>query len=117
MYLLEATGKDAFELMADLFDPIGEIASDKMILKCIQTNQKVKAIKFAMKNHSESLIKVLALCNNIDASEYNKTAPEMLADVMQVINHPTIASLFTSQAQSESEASFGSATENTEATE
>lgn len=117
MYLLEAKGEQAFELMADLFDPIGEIASDARILKCIQTNQNAKAVKFAMKDHADSLMKVLALCNNCEVSEYQKTAPEILVDVMKVINYPTIASLFTSQAQSESEASFGSATENTEAKE
>lgn len=114
MKLLEVTGAEAFEMMADLFDPIAEIASDVEILKCIQTNQKAKAIKFALKNHAKTMAEIMAICEGVPLEEYNKTLPEMMQDVLTVMNHPIVADLFTSQAQNK-ETSFGSATENTEA--
>ena len=115
MYLLEATGEQAFELMADLFDPVAEIASDMDVLACIQSGQKLKAIRFALKNHAKAMTKIMALCEGVAVEDYKKTAPEMLRDVLLVVNHPIVADLFTSQAQSNDEASSGSATENTEA--
>ena len=114
MYLFEAKGSAAFELVADLFEPISEIAQDKEILVCVQTKQRAKAIIFAIKNHAQSLNKILALCNGVPEEDYNKSVPEMMADIMKIVNHPIIAELFSSQAQNDT-TSFGSATENTEA--
>lgn len=114
MYLLEAKGEEAFELMADLIDPISEIASDAKILHCIQTNQKMKAVKYAMKKHKKTLIKILAMCNGVPEEEYNRTAPEMLAELMAVTNNETVAGLFFSQAQRETGTGSGSATVSTE---
>ena len=116
MKLLEVTGAEAFEMMADLFDPITDIASDVEILKCIQTNQKVKAIKFALKNHSKAMAQIMAICEGVPLEEYNKSLPEMMKDVLTVMNHPIVADLFTSQAQNV-ETSSGSAMESTEASE
>ena len=116
MKLLEVTGAEAFEMMADLFDPITEIASDAEILKCIQTNQKAKAIKFALKKHSKSMAEIMAICEGVPVEEYHKSLPEMMRDVLTVMNHPIVADLFTSQAQNE-ETYSGSAMESTEASD
>ena len=113
MKLLEVTGAEAFEMAADLFDPIADIASDAEILKCIQTNQRAKAIKFALKKHSKAMIEIMAICEGVPVSEYKKNLPEMMKDVLTVMNHPIVADLFTSQAQNE-ETSSGSAMVNTE---
>jgi hypothetical protein len=112
MYLFEAKGEAAFELMADLFDPISELVSDEKFVKCVQTGQKAKAVKFAMKEHSKELRQLLAICNNVPVEEYNKTAPEMLVEIMQALNHPMVADLFTSQGQTSDENNTGSATES-----
>ena len=118
MKLLTATGEEAFELMADLIDPISDIAADADILRCYKTNQKMKAIKFAMKKHPKTMTEIMAICEGVPVSEYKKTAPEMLIDVLTVVNHPTVAVLFTSQAQDvNSVTSSGSVTENTEVSE
>ena len=113
MYLLEAKGEAAFELMAALFDPITDIMSDADILACIQTDQRMKAAKFALQRHPKEIILILATCYGVQPEEYQKTAPEMLADLLKVANDPTVVGLFQSQVQS-SEANSGSAMENTE---
>lgn len=114
MYLFEAKGEAAFELMADLFDPVAELVADDHFVKCMQTNQRAKAVKYAMQNHGKELRQILATCNNVPVEKYNKTAPEMLVEIMQAINHPLVAELFTSQGQQSEENSSGSATASTE---
>lgn len=115
MKILEAKGAEGMSLLADLFDPITDIVSDPKILKCLQTKQILKVFKFSLKDHPNELNAILAICNGIDPSEYNKTVPEMLEDLMDVVNDPTITRLFFSQAQSQDSASFGSASEITQA--
>lgn len=115
MKLLEAKGAEAMELIGDLFDPISNLAMDTKIVRCIQTKQFMKAFKFAFQEHPKDLIQLFAVCEGIDPKDYNKTAPEMLDDLMTVANHPIIQRLFFSQAQETDNASFGSATEITQA--
>lgn len=112
MKLLEATGTDAIEMLADLFDPITEIASDEMILKCIQTGQKAKAIKFALKRHAKSIVEIMAICEGVPAEEYKPSVPELPGKLLEIVNHPEIAKLFSSQVQTEAPSS-GLATEAT----
>ena len=111
MKLLEVTGTEAIELLADLIDPITEIAADEEILACIQTGQRAKAIKFAMKNHSEDLLMLMAICEGVPIEDYHPSLVEIPSKILEIVNHPDIAKLFTSQAQTEALRS-GSVTEN-----
>ena len=114
MKLLEAKGVEAIEMLADLIDPISDIASDAVIIKCIQTNQRAKAIKFALKNHAKTIVEIMAICEGVPKDEYNPTVTELPSKLLEIVNHPDIAKLFTSQAQME-EPYSGSVTGNTEA--
>lgn len=113
MKLLEAKGTEAIELLADLIDPIADIAVDNEILMCIQTNQKMKAIKFALKNHSKAILELMAICEGVPIEEYRPSVPELPAKLLEIVNHPDVAKLFISQAQMEAQ-HFGSATEDTQ---
>lgn len=111
MKLLEARGTEAMVMIGELFDPISNIAMDTKLVKCIQTKQFFKAFKFALIEHPEDLKQMLAICNGVKPEEYNKTAGEMLNDIMEMVNDPYVQKLFFSQAQETDNASFGSATE------
>ena len=116
MKLLEVKGTDAIELLADLIDPIADIAGDAEVLKCIQTGQKLKAIKFALKKHAKSIIEIMAICEGVPADEYKPSVPELPSKILEIVNTPEIEALFTSQVQTEASSS-GLVTENTEAHE
>lgn len=111
MKLLEVKGTEAIEMLADLIDPISEIAADAEILACIQTEQKAKAIKFALKNHAKEIVQILAICEGVPEEDYHPSVVEIPAKILEIVNHPDIAKLFTSQAQTEALLS-GSVTEN-----
>ena len=115
MKLLEARGTEAMELIGDLFEPISRLAMDAKIVRCLQTKQVFKAFKFAFKEHPDDLKELFAVCDGVKPEDYNKTPPEIFDDFMTAVNDPTIQRLFFSQTQEQDNASFGSATENTEA--
>ena len=114
MKLLEVKGAEAIELLADLIDPITEIAGDAEVLQCVQTGQKAKAVKFILKKHPKTILTIMSICEGVPVEEYNPTVTELPAKILEIVNHPDIAKLFTSQVQTEA-SSFGLATEITEA--
>lgn len=113
MKLLEATGTEAIELLADLIDPVSELLTDEEIVKCIETKQNLKAVKFALKRHSKEVLEVMAICEGVPVKEYRPRLADIPAMLLEILNNPDIAKLFTSQAQT-AEPSFGSVTEITE---
>ena len=114
MRLFEAKGEDAILLLADLIDPVAEIAMDQDIVRCLRTKQNMKAIKFSMKRHPKEVLELLAVCDaGCPVSEYKPNALEIPVKLLQILNHPDVAKLFISQAQTEA-VSSGSATEITE---
>lgn len=117
MKLFEAKGEDAIELLADLLDPISIISTDQKVVTCLRTKQYIKAIKFGMKSHPKETLQILALCDEgCPAEEYHPSALEIPVKLLQILNHPDVGKLFTSQAQTEA-VSSGSATESTEDSE
>lgn len=113
MKLLEAKGVDAIEMIAELMEPIAEISQDKEIGYCLHSNQAYKAVMYAMKKHPKTVLKLMAICEGVPVEEYAPSVPEIPAKVLEIINHPSILPLFTSQSQIE-ETYSGSATENIE---
>lgn len=116
MKLFEATGEEAIELLADLLDPIVEISSDVEMMRCIQTDQKLKAIKFALKNHPKQIIQIMALCEGTPLEDYHPKAYELPAKLLEILNHPDVSRLFITQVQTEAPSS-GLAMESTEVPE
>ena len=87
MKLSEIKNEQAIEVLADMFDPIIEIASDENVISAARGNNKVLMVK----------------CDVL-------TLPMKLLDLF---NRPELGFLFQSQGQKMGETSFGSATENT----
>ncbi len=112
MKLLEAKGIEAIELLADLFEPITVIAQDAEVLRCFQTDQRVKAIKFLLKKHPHEVLQMMAICEGVPVEDYQPAVYELPAKLLEIVNHPEISKLFTSQAQTKAPSS-GSATETT----
>ena len=112
--LLDARGDEAIELLADLMDPVADIAADPQVVRCIETGQNVKAVKFALKDHAKAVREMLAACAGVPAEEYQKNVIEMATELLAIVNNPDVAQLFTTQVQTEAPVS-GPVTEATEA--
>ena len=112
MKLLEARGEEAITLLADLLEPISIVCQDKEFLHCIETGQKSKAIKYAMKNNPKAILEIAAICEGVPVDEYQPFTFELAGSLLKIMNHPDVSKLFTSQARMKAPNS-GSATETT----
>lgn len=120
--LSDYKGDEAIDLFADIVEPLGRIFADKEIQELAKKKAKpIEYIKPALKNKKAELYQVMARLEGMEVEEYKKTVNGLTfpAQVLTLVNDPTIRSLFTSQSQTEitSLASSGSATESIEAKE
>lgn len=111
--LSEIKGEGAFDILADLIEPIGEIAEDKTFVALIRAGQKTKAIKHAIKTHKKALIRAMAILEGENPDTYSPSLLRLPAMLLEVFNDPELVALFPSE---QTVTSSGSATENTEAT-
>lgn len=105
----------AFDLLADILEPVSVILADKELSKIWNTQPKVQVAKHILKNHQQETIEVLkAIDNEIEITPISiiKGAIEILTDIEK---DPSIKDFFKSAEQeTEENGTFGSATENTE---
>lgn len=106
-------GEKALDVLADLIEPAAEIMSDKNVAEQARAGKRMAAIRAAIKDHKKSVITMLAVLNDEDPATYKPkllTLPMML---LEILNDPDIADLFTSQGQEMEENASGSAMGNT----
>ena len=115
---LESVNNKSLEIMADIMDPYFELMRDKKFTELYMSNVK-EAIKYACRNHQKETIEIAAVLSGKSVDEFVVnpfTLPVILLSAIGTyskINND----LFSSAEQSKEEASSGSATVNTEASE
>lgn len=115
--LSEYEGEEALDILADLIVPAADIFSDKRIAALYRAGKRAECIKIAIREHKQAVIELLAVLEREDPKTYKPKIMTLPLQLLQVLNDPEVVGLFRSQAQETESASFGSATENTEATE
>lgn len=113
MKLLEAKGEEAISLIADLMMPVYELMQNEKVADCIRSKQAYKAIMFALKENTKTVLEIMAIAEGVPVEEYHPSVPEIPAKIMEIVNHPAFEPLFTSQTETTATSS-GSVTENTE---
>lgn len=115
MRLFEATGHEAMTIIADLMAPIGEIATDKELLTLARTHQWLPTIMLGVTKHENEMWEILAICDTGEPMEQYRErigALGIVGKFLEIMNHPSVANLFTGQEQTV-DASSGPATEPT----
>ena len=113
MKLNEIKNEQAIETLADMFDPIMEIASDDKIVSAARGNDKISMVKHILKDHSRAVFELMALSEGVPTEEYECDIMALPMKLLELFNRPEFAILFQSQGQKTEGTSFGSATENT----
>lgn len=112
---MQRTNEEELDLFADLLEPVAEILGDKAVSDVFRTGGKpITAIKYAVKNHKQAVVEILARIDGVPVEEYHVTALALPVKLLNFLNKPEVKSLFTLQGQMNAAASFTSATENTE---
>ena len=107
MKLSEIKGERAVEVIADLIEPIAEIASDPAcegLFKVVPVKGQSprttsakhlgKYIPTLLKNHKQDVLKIVALLNGKDADDMN--AFQMTAALLSVMTDKSLLELFQS---------------------
>ena len=115
MRLSDYKGDEALDVLADLIDPIAEIASDREVLDILAHGKKrLDAIKIMLKNHKRSVIQVLAALDREDPDTYKVSVLTLPLKLMELLNDPEVQSLFTSAEPTADATPSGSASESRE---
>lgn len=114
MKFSELKNEQAIEALADMFEPIVEIASDEAIKSAARSDNKVLTVKLILKNHAKSVFELMAATEGVPVDEYECNVLTLPAKLMELFNRPEFGVLFQSQSQMEEKTSSGSATETTE---
>ena len=117
MKLSEIKGEAALDAVADLIDPITDIAKDRILVGLIRLKNYPEAIKLSIKAHKKCVIQILAILNQQDPNTYEPSLVDLPRMLLDLINDPMLADLFQSQAETTEETSSSSAMENTGASE
>lgn len=127
MRLSDIQGERVFDVIADIIDPIANIAEDEaasalfkreklpkgMTAKAFMTQRVRKALPALLKGHKGDMIAVLAAIEGVSADEYKGALnfAKLLHDAAELLTDDAFGALFTS---AQSERSSGFARENTE---
>ena len=118
MKLSEYKDEAALDLLVELIDPAAEIFSDKQIATILKNNgAPMKAVKIAIKNHKQSVIKILAAIEGVDVKDYHCNVFTLPMALLNLLNDTDLMNFFASQGLMAAASYSGSVTENTEANE
>lgn len=126
MRLSDVKGDRAFDVIADIIDPICNIASDDNAVELFKRERlpegedakqyllkrAKKAVPALLRGHKDDLIAILSSVGGVDPAEYRKTLsmPSLIKDCMEMLTDEDLIALFTS---AQTETNSGSAQGNT----
>ena len=126
MRLSDIKGDRVFDVIADIIDPIANIASDEtasalfkreklpegMTAKAFLLERARKAVPALLKGHKRDIITVLATIDGVSADDYRSslTLAKLMQDTAELLTDEAFGELFIS---AQSGTSSGSAQENT----
>lgn len=98
MRLSEIKGDKAFEVLADLIDPIKELATDEDI-KEANKDSYISGLQVALRKHPKCIRDILAILDLEDPATYEISLATLPIKAMELMNDPDLQVLFMSQSQ------------------
>lgn len=101
MKLSEIKGDRVFEVIADIMEPLANIAGDDDVMAIFTDKSKAEdetGVQFALRkaktsvpvllrDHKDDVVEILAVLNGVDKDEYleNVTIPKLIGEVFEVL--------------------------------
>lgn len=114
MKLSEIKGQEAIDVLADIMMPAAEIMRDKRVVDLIRKGETLKAIHVMLKNHSKSVIEMLAYLEKEDPATYEPSVVTLPLKLLELFNDPMVKELFFTPEQTKDATSSSPVTESTE---
>lgn len=100
MKLSDIRNEQALDVLADIMEPTAEILADEEIKTIYRSGQpRLKLAAYVIKNHKKSVIEILARLDGEEPGTYNFSLLTLPKKVLELLNDPGLADLFTSQEQ------------------
>ena len=100
MKLSEIKGEGALDVLADIIDPVAKICADTEIQKAVKANlPRLAIVKKLLKTHKREIIDIMAYLDGEDPEKYEVNLLTLPVKLLEILNDPDIAILFTSQSQ------------------
>lgn len=109
--------KKAIDALADIIEYLEPICSDDEVVEAWKEKNKLKVCSKALKNHKDEVIMILATLEGVPVEEYHCNLATLPGELFQIMFNPTLISGFGLQFQKIAVDVFGTAMENTPATE
>ena len=107
------SNEDALDIFADILEPCGEIIGDDEVKDLFRANDRLQAVKVAIKKHKAAIIEILARIDGVEPEEYKVGIFTLPAKVLSLLNSEDVQALFIGAGQNGVGASSGSATDST----
>ena len=111
--LSEYKDEEALDILAELLEPAINIMGDGKIINLLRSGEKIKAVKSAIKDYKDDVITIMAILEETPKEQFHFNMLTLPMQLLTIFNDPVLIDFFSSQAETISEMSSGSATENT----
>lgn len=98
MRLSDIRDEQALDTLADLIEPVADILTDEAVKDKFKNEPKIKLVAYICKKHKKSVIEILARLDGEEPDNYSFSLLDLPKKVLEVLNDPQLADLFTSQA-------------------
>lgn len=115
--MTELTNEQSLDMFADMLEPAAEILGDPALQGKFKSGTIAAAVAYAIKNHKQAVVKILAASEGKDPAAYKVNALTLPIKLLNLLNKPELKELFTWQGQKSGDAPSGSAMANTEENE
>lgn len=112
--LSEYKDDEAWEIIADLLDPLTDMALNskfRAILDDPDAN-RLEKVQVAIKECKPQLTHILAVLHGEPVETYHVSIGSIMRDITEILNDRDLLDFFASQSQTNSDTMFGSVTEN-----
>lgn len=115
MKLSEYKGEKALDLLADIIEPVAEIASDVEVRNAAEKKDKLKVVKLILKSHKKSIMEIMAAIDETPVNEYQVNILTLPVKLLEILNDKDLWGFFTSAEPTEEQNAFTDSVENIEA--
>lgn len=98
MKLTDIQNEQALDVLADIIEPTAEILADEEVQRIYKSEPKLKLATYIIRNYKKNIIEIMARLDGADPAEYKFNLLTLPKKLLELLNDPDLADLFTSQA-------------------
>lgn len=101
MKLTDIQNEQALDVLADIIEPTAEILADEEVQRIYKSEPKLKLATYIIRNYKKNIIEIMARLDGADPAEYKFNLLTLPKKLLELLNDPDLADLFTLQAMND----------------